>query len=181
MTLEPFVELVAGRVPTANDVESAAHALQLSVPDLCDEVSRAVALRFVDGRYSFEVADTIMNNLFAFAYAVQGGGLPKLAWGVYQAFDEGEYEHAGDPPELQGAARTRRLLAGMAVLGLPPAPPEEPAWRLVHRNGARARAVAIAEQVLGGQLSPTVGALELCRLRASVEVPANDSDFEVFS
>jgi len=112
---------------------------------------------------------------------VHAAGLPELSWRVYQAFDEGEYEHDGDPPELQGERRTRILLAQIARLGLPPALPEDPAWRLAHRANARARVVVVATQVLGGLLSPVLGAQELLRLRASLDVTASDVDFEVFA
>jgi hypothetical protein len=47
-------------------------------------------------------------------------------------------------------------------------------------QSARTNAAAIAAAVLAGQLSPVVGAIDLHRLRSSVDVPNNDSDFEAF-
>jgi hypothetical protein len=181
MTLEALIEIAAARAPLLSEIEAATRALNLSAPEVLDELSRAVATRFVHDRCSFAVADTVMNNLFAFAHVTNDLGMPPLSWSVYQAFDAGEYEHDGDPSELQGENRTRVLLGQIGGLGLPPAPPEDPAWRLAHRARARARAVAVATEVLTGQVSPIVGAQELLRLRASLGVSEYDSDFEVFS
>jgi len=180
MTLENLIEIAGDRIPRLAEVEAAADNLNLSVPDLCDELSRTVAIRFVQGHCSFALADAVMNNLSGFAHVVLGTGLPDLSWSVYLAFDDGEYLHEEDPPELQGEGRTRVRLADIRALGLPPAPPEDPAWRLAHRANARAQAVEVAGRVLDGRLSPVLGAQELLRLRASLGVPRSDPDFETF-
>jgi hypothetical protein len=68
------------------------------------------------GEYSYTVGDAAMNNLFAFAYAISRTGLPDIALQVYEAFDEGEYDHVGEREELQGEGRTKTLLARVAGL-----------------------------------------------------------------
>ncbi|MEZ5284332.1 MAG: hypothetical protein R2712_05890 [Vicinamibacterales bacterium] len=45
---------------------------------------------------------------------------------------------------------------------------------------ARAKAAKIAAAVLARQLSPVLGAVDLNRLRFSVDVPTDDPDFETF-
>ena len=181
MTLDALIEILAVRAPTLAEVEDLAGSLKLSVSELCDEVFRTIALRFVEGRLSFELADGMVNTLFGFSQADDGLGVTDFGWDVYLAFDAGEFEHSGEPAELQGEALTRRLLSGIAPLGLPPAPPEDPAWRVEHEKSARAKAVSVAKQVLDGQLSPMLGAMELRRLRPSLNVPSMDSDFDLFS
>lgn len=181
MSLDALIEIASVRMPQVAEVNSSADVLGLSVSDLLDELSRMVAERFVQGTCSFTVADFVMNNLFGFAHAVSGVGLPELSWSIYLAFDAGEYEHPEDPPELQGEYRTRVLLAQIASLGLPPVPPEDPAWRLAHLASARAQAVDIAKRVLLGQFSPVMGAQELLRLRPSLGVATADADFQVFN
>jgi hypothetical protein len=181
MSLDALIEIASVRMPQMAEVDAAAGVLGLSVSDLCDQLSRTVAERFVQGVYSFAVADSVMNNLFGFAHAVSGQGLPALSWSVYLAFDDGEYEHPEDPPELQGEYRTRVLLAQIASLDFPPIPPEDPAWRLAHLASARAQAVDVAKQVLLGQISPVIGAQELLRLRPALGVTAADAGFQVFN
>jgi hypothetical protein len=45
---------------------------------------------------------------------------------------------------------------------------------------ARTQAATIAAAVLAGRLSPVLGAIDLTRLRSSVNVPDDDPDFETF-
>ena len=52
-----------------------------------------------------------MNNLFAWATAVPGAGLPEFAWKVFGAFDAGEFVRPGTPEDEQGEAVTQTLLS----------------------------------------------------------------------
>ena len=47
-------------------------------------------------------------------------------------------------------------------------------------QNARAQAARIATEVLAGQISPVLGAIDLNALRSLVDVPDDDPDFEVF-
>ena len=54
------------------------------------------------------------------------------------------------------------------------------AFKQFQIQNARARAARIAAAVLAGHLSPVAGAIDLNGLRASVDVPDNDPDFDAF-
>lgn len=83
MSLDALIEIASVRIPRVAEVDATATALGVSVSALCDELSRTVAERFVQGVYPFKVADFVMNNLFGFANSVAGEGLPELSWSVY--------------------------------------------------------------------------------------------------
>jgi hypothetical protein len=57
-----------------------------------------------------------MNELFGYAYPGGGPELSRLAWLVYEAFDQGEYLHDGEPAERQGEVKTRLLLGRITEL-----------------------------------------------------------------
>ena len=114
-----------------------------------------------------------MNSLFPFLISGEGS-LAEVAWRVYEAFDSGEYEHPGEPPEFQGEARTRALL-DWALTGR-----EEYLGRFREEATAertRAAAIEIAQRALDGQVSAILAARELVKFRLSVGVPADDPDF----
>lgn len=64
----------------------------------CDIFSRRVAHEYAAGRLSFDVADAAMNRLWAYAYLGDEAFIPAYAREVFEAFDEGEFHHACDPP-----------------------------------------------------------------------------------
>ena len=111
MTIDQLIRIASEKGLKATDIEAAASYLGLSLNDVCNAFAKRVAQGYLDGEYSYTIGDTAMNSLFAFAYPVSGTGLPNLAWQVYEAFDQGEYHHVGEPEELQGEVRTRSLLA----------------------------------------------------------------------
>jgi len=121
--------------------------------------------------------DAAMNNLFS--YALHSGDpelvdLPPFARRVFEAFDEGEYEHLGEASEFQGEARTslwlQALMSGSA---------EAPALLGKEASTRRVRATAsvIARRALNGEVSPIVAARELSALRSRIGVPDDDTDF----
>ena len=117
MELDELIETASSNRPLAvADVEATARQLGQAVPDLVDLFARTVATRYLRGDYSFAHADMAMNQLFGFAHAVSGMGLPEFAWHVFGAFDEGEYLHDGEPLARQGEARTRELLGRIGLL-----------------------------------------------------------------
>jgi hypothetical protein len=117
MGLDDLIETASSNRPLAlADVEATARQVGLAVPDVLDLFARTVAMRYLKGDYSYGHADMAMNQLFGFAHAVSGVGLPEFAWQVFGAFDEGEYIHDGEPPEQQGESRTRELLGRIGLL-----------------------------------------------------------------
>ena len=65
---------------------------------------------------TYRDGDAAMNDLFAYATAGGGAELSRLAWHVFEAFDEGEYLHAGEPVDEQGEVKTKKLLGAIHEL-----------------------------------------------------------------
>lgn len=80
-----------------------------------DAFARHVALEFIENRMPYEAADVAMSHLFVFACIEGEGDLPGHAREIFEAFDLGEYIHAGDPSGTNSERkytrpRLRRLL-----------------------------------------------------------------------
>jgi hypothetical protein len=69
--------------------------------EFCIAFARYVAENYVSGVLEFSVADQAMNELYAYSYHDADRGMPELAWEIFHAFDEGEYRHAGDAPDVE--------------------------------------------------------------------------------
>lgn len=82
----------------SNDLSSYCRDLNLTTAELLNTISLEVAQRFISGELSYDLADDIMNGFFGVMFDVMGvdGNLPRPAFDIYQAFDEGEYQHLGD-------------------------------------------------------------------------------------
>lgn len=116
MTIDALIQIASQEQLQAGHVEAALAELQVSSERLYDRFAQRIAQRYLRGELSYTTCDTAMNVLFA--YATSGGGpeLSRLAWRVFEAFDEGEYIHAGEPVEEQGEVKTRKLLSAIAGL-----------------------------------------------------------------
>ena len=139
MDLDRLIELAFDRTPTLAEVEEVASSQRISVDEMLDQLARRVAERYLEGVYSFGDADMAMNNLFAWATAVTGTGLPEFAWKVFGALDAGEFLRPGEPDDQQGEALTRTLLSGCLPKEPIACPPfEEAIYRFrkfLSRNG----------------------------------------------
>jgi hypothetical protein len=62
-----------------------------SVNDVLDGVARRVAEGYVAGEYDFELGDPVMNAVFGYTTVVPGAELSPFAWGIFEAFDQGEF------------------------------------------------------------------------------------------
>ena len=74
-----------------------------SAPDLLEELSYAVASRYSANEIDFEVADALMNALWALCVSEEfwednDRTIPPVTNAVYLAFDAGEYCRETDPP-----------------------------------------------------------------------------------
>ncbi|HET7844161.1 MAG TPA: hypothetical protein VFL14_08425 [Xanthomonadales bacterium] len=83
--------------------------------DFYDAFARHVAVEFIENRMPYEAADAAMSHLFVFACVEGEGDLPTYAREVFEAFDLGDYIHAGDPSGTNSERkytrpRIRRLL-----------------------------------------------------------------------
>lgn len=116
MTIDALIQIASQERLQAGHVEAALADLRVSSEALYDQVAASIARRYLRGELSYTTCDTAMNELFR--YATSGGGpeLSRLAWRVFEAFDQGEYDHAGEPAEEQGEVKTRKLLSGIAEL-----------------------------------------------------------------
>lgn len=109
MNLPSLVQSIYAKPPTAAQLEEAANSMSISLETLLDAFAREVAEGYMSGKYSWEVGDCAMTNLFATAYGPADICLSQFAYDVYIAFDEGEYMHK-DQSELDGEPRTQALL-----------------------------------------------------------------------
>ncbi len=109
MTVEELIRIAAERTPQRLEVEQAATAAGRSSEEICDLLSRTVAQRYLAGEYRYAFADVVMNNLFAYLSVFSARGMPDLSFGVYLAFDAGEYMKGGE-------FRTRELLGRLRDL-----------------------------------------------------------------
>jgi hypothetical protein len=110
MTLYDLITKIAQDPPSESALSTIARDLDLSLSALCDALARETGAGYLLERVSWEVGDAAMNNLFSAAYVNHNFGLPDFARRVFEAFDEGEYIHKGEPAELDGEARTRSML-----------------------------------------------------------------------
>ena len=82
-----------------------------------DALAIGVAQRYLRGEVTFVAADSFMNALWSFV--IFDGQPSPVMTRVYEAFDDGEYHHPGDAPDVDPeVAYTRPLLAALL--------PEEP-------------------------------------------------------
>ena len=67
--------------------------------EFCDAFSRRVASQYAAGRLAFGPADAAMNRLWEYAFLGDENFIPDFSRQVFEAFDEGEYIHEGDPSD----------------------------------------------------------------------------------
>ena len=179
MTLNELIALTANRVPTSTDVAQTAQRLAISKPALCDLIAKTVAERFLSGALSWNTGDRVMNNLYAYALHSNDPDVedsPPFARRVFEALDEGEYEHLGEGPEFQGEARTTLLLVAL-LTGDGEVPGSLTERARVKR--VRGTAASIARRALDREVSAIVAARDLAALRHRVGVDDDDADFLV--
>ena len=68
--------------------------------EFCDAFSHRVAHEYAAYRLSFSTADAALNRLHTFFYLRYDSLLPAYSWEVFEAFDEGEYQHDGDADDV---------------------------------------------------------------------------------
>ena len=104
-----IAQCLAEQKPTA---ESLAREIGEYVhEEFCISFCARVASEFVAGRLSYEGADAAVSWLHYFCYVDADRGMPDFATDIHEAFDQGEYMHAGDPPGTDPVEKyTRPLL-----------------------------------------------------------------------
>ena len=119
MTLDDALTICADRSITRGEIAQLCDATAADIDAALDAIAIEVAHRYLRGNIPFLSADTLMNNLFS--HAVMHSGLPSVFMRAYEAFDEGEYHHAGDAEGVDTeVAYTKPLLSALISEGLSP-------------------------------------------------------------
>lgn len=115
------------KVITSETVEHACSHFSLSPLEFCNAFAQEIAESYLNGTLPWSDGDTAMTALsgYFFAHAPKNAPFPDYAFGVYLAFDEAEYVHAGDPEDFDHESRTRTLLRDLAKK-LPHSPRKPP-------------------------------------------------------
>jgi hypothetical protein len=94
---------------TEADVLRWSVARGLSRRQLFDEIANHLAFGFYSSELSSEFCDAVVNDL-AGPVTNTEGTKPELFWGVYSAFDEGEYYHDNNQDEDPVETYTRPMI-----------------------------------------------------------------------
>jgi hypothetical protein len=121
MTLTHLLESADRNTLELRELLLLAQQLEVTPVTASEHVALHVAESFSTGAIEYETGDRIMNSLFSLVttkefWEISDSVVPPLVMAVYQAFDEGEYIHPGDPPDVDLVAKyTSPLIAD--VLG----------------------------------------------------------------
>ncbi|HEY7640591.1 MAG TPA: hypothetical protein VH814_12780 [Steroidobacteraceae bacterium] len=99
MTLDEAITLSADRDLSVEEVKMLLSSSATSSEVALNALSIDVARRYMSDRLSFQLADSLMNALWAFTVEHEDR-IPSLLYSVYEAFDAGEYHHREDAPEI---------------------------------------------------------------------------------
>jgi hypothetical protein len=89
----------------------------ISAPELLDELEHFVAKQYFTDQLQFDEADKIMNAAWSLCvsedyWADHDRTVPEATREVFEAFDAGEYSHAGDDPSVDPEVKyTKPLIA----------------------------------------------------------------------
>jgi hypothetical protein len=120
-SLENLLQSAEGNSLEVEDLVLFAEQQGLTAIGASEFVSLHVAQSFAGGRIDYVTGDRIMNSMINLVttkefFAISGGVVPALVLSIYQAFDEGEYVHSGDTPDVDTESKyTKPMIA--AVLG----------------------------------------------------------------
>ena len=174
MMLDGLIGRAAAWELRAEEFNAAARAAGISSSELTDAFARAVADGFRSGVIPWVVGDEAMNWLIQHSLPEDGVGvLSPLAERVFEAFDQGEFIHRGEPEDRQGEARTRTLL-NWALTGdeehLAPFGPEST------RAFLCAAAASLAKEALDGEGGAISAVRELVVLLRDMKLADEDPD-----
>ncbi|MCA1816719.1 MAG: hypothetical protein LC746_09995 [Acidobacteria bacterium] len=103
MSLNRFVESATETRLPFEEVVAFCQSEGMSLHDFADGFAIYVANAYLAGGMDFERGDTAMNSLFALMVSEPflkrtDGMIPDVAFAIYEAFDQGEYQHPNDLP-----------------------------------------------------------------------------------
>lgn len=105
MPIETFIEHAASNSLEVADVRAHCDANSVAPLDFVDSMAELVATRYLSREWTFATADTAINGIFNFAttsefFGIVDNEVREFLLGVYTAFDQGEFHHNGDAPEI---------------------------------------------------------------------------------
>ena len=85
---------------------------------MCNELAWLIASKFMAGALSFELADTAINQVRFYSLTREPISSPEPCTAIYLAFDQGEFLHPSESPDLDPVqAYTRPLLTEILARG----------------------------------------------------------------
>jgi hypothetical protein len=88
------------------------------VDRICNELAWLIANRFLANQMTYELADTAINWVRGYSLTTESTSLPEPCSEIYLAFDQGEFLHPSEPPDLDPVeAYTRPLLKDIVARG----------------------------------------------------------------
>lgn len=119
--IDAFIETAASRGNEPEYAEILAYCEQsgLTPEAFCNKFSMLVAKGFASREFSYEFCDDAMNFLWGFITTppvfCPDRNIPEPAFSIYQAFDEGEYHHAGDAREVDPVDKYTRPMVNQIL------------------------------------------------------------------
>jgi hypothetical protein len=113
----------ADLVPTDN-LDAVVNLTGSSKAQVCDAVAKDLAFRFTYRTLTFDFCDDLVNDVCAWITEDLSnnptplGGYPNLFIRIFEAFEEGEFIHPGDSPDIDAAEKYARPLIAAVVRDL---------------------------------------------------------------
>lgn len=103
--MDALIQLAKSNSLEVTHVQDHCTTHKLAPLDLLDAMAERVATRYLTGEWSFSEADSAVNGIFHFAtgtdfFALVNDEVRPLLLGIYTAFDQGEFQHQGDAPDV---------------------------------------------------------------------------------
>jgi hypothetical protein len=107
MTLNEIVQKTIETQLKQADIEAYCEQKRITIEAFCDEFARYVAIGYIDGRFSYESADSAIAGL----YLHFANGVPEFATSVFMCFDDAEYRRTqGSNPDEMARPLVKKIL-----------------------------------------------------------------------
>lgn len=107
MTLDEAISVSADRDLLLDEIQALVSSQGSSSEAALNALSIDIARRYMNDDLSFELADSLMNLLWAFTIECEDR-IPSVLYSVYEAFDAGEYHHREDAPGVDAEKKYTR-------------------------------------------------------------------------
>ncbi|WP_020647662.1 hypothetical protein [Solimonas variicoloris] len=109
-SLEQFARSVIDEAVPSAAFEQLCVLRSAGTLEILDQIANHIAYGYSRGNWSFEDADAAINHLWAFLCSQKDFEIPPYFYSVYEAFDAGEYYHAGDRRDISPEDRYTKPL-----------------------------------------------------------------------